>query len=205
MSIKRFLILLSFVLFTVNINSVAQDDFTAIGVEFVHGSTCYLRDTPVNGGGFQVRYKKMYAGSILLFANEEKSKIFTTNSTEIKDFKNAIKEKTGTEGWWFNGGFYLDLGYNITEHISVGGSMGIQSNVYGVNYRVMDTTSGVAKYKVVTKQEDTKRAFDAGVFGCAFIPLSKSDDFGLSIRGGWTKLSNLFFGVGLSFTISEML
>ncbi len=29
MSIKRFLILLSFVLFTVNINSVAQDDFTA--------------------------------------------------------------------------------------------------------------------------------------------------------------------------------
>ena len=71
MSIKRFLILLSFVLFTVNINSVAQDDFTAIGVEFVHGSTCYLRDTPVNGGGFQVRYKKLYAGSILLFANEE--------------------------------------------------------------------------------------------------------------------------------------
>ena len=62
-----------------------------------------------------------------IFANEEKSKIFTTNSTEIKDFKNAIKEKTGTEGWWFNGGFYLDLGYNITEHISVGGSMGIQS------------------------------------------------------------------------------
>jgi hypothetical protein len=203
MSIKRFLILLSFVLFAGK--SVAQDDFTAIGVEFVHGSTCYLRGTPVNGGGFQVRYKKLYAGSTFLFANDEKSKIFTTSSTEIKDFKKAIKEKTGTEGWWFNGGFYLDLGYNINEHISVGGILGAQSNVYGVNYRVMDTTSGGVTYKVVTKQEDAKRALDVGLFGYAFIPLSRSDDFGLSIRGGWTNLSNLFFGVGFTFTISEML
>lgn len=203
MSIKRFLVLLSFVLFTVI--SVAQDDFTAIGVEFVHGTTCYLRDTPVNGGGFQVRYKKLYVGSIFIFANDEKKKIFTTSSTEINNFNKAVKEKTGTEGWWFNGGFYVDLGYNITKHISVGGSLGVQSNAYGVNYRVMDTTSGVVTYKEVTKQEDAKRAFDAGVFGYAFIPLSRSDTFGLSVRGGWTKLSNLFFGVGFTFTLSDML
>lgn len=80
MSIKRFLILLSFVLFTVN--SVAQDDFTAIGVEFVHGSTCYLRDTPVNGGGFQVRYKNCML--VLSFYLQMKKRVKFSRQIQLK-------------------------------------------------------------------------------------------------------------------------